>query len=723
MSNAQRATSRSAGPTKVDPISFEVIRHKLVAITEEQATTMRAISGSPVVTDVADFNTGIYDANGDAITMGFHVLFHSGTLPAAIRNLISSFKKNPGFEMGDQFALNDPYRGTVHQSDVMMMAPIMFDGEIVAWSGCCAHEIDIGAMTYGLAVGSTEVQQEGMLLPGIKLVERDTIRQDLWQMMMGMSREPLLLGLDLNGMIATNRLATRRFLELIERYGLEVVKAVMMTEIETTERQFRARLSSLPDGIFRANDFIQHDGHSDQLYKVALTVEKRGDQLFADFTGSSPQAPGLINCTKAGMRGAFFATILPILAPDIRWNEGIVNAIQVTGPEGSIVNAKWPAPVAGATTGAMWAIMNATQAAVSRLVALGAETAGDATAVSKGSFLALGVRGSDRDGGPFGTYILDGMAGGGGAYANHDGLDPGVDFAIPKPRIGNVEDAEVRSPYLYLYRTRQIDSGGPGRSRGGVGTAFAITPYETTGLSVATFGMGMTVPSSTGLAGGLEGSTNTAYMVERAGETISPIGRVADVSTLGAAGGSVRGLEAKTPFFHLPLNDIVAIGFQGGGGYGDPIERDQEAVRQDVLNGLVSTEAAERCYGVVVRKETVDPDATLLRRQAIRRARLGGVEPSRKLPDDVPIPPAAMFLIGEDRTFRCRCGQHFGHVRGDWKQFAKTRVVEPVEHGPMIKLRDELELREHACPGCGSLLESELALRNEPHLRTIELML
>lgn len=705
----------------IDPISFEVIRHKLMAVTEEQATTLRAVSGSPVVTEVSDFNSGIYGPNGEIIVMGFHVLFHSAGLPYAIRSLIKHFSANPGFKPGDMFVLNDPYRGTVHQSDVMIIAPIIIDGKLMGWTGCCAHEMDIGGMNFGsLCPGATEIQQESMLLPGVKFVENDVIREDIWQMMMGMSRMPGLLGLDLNAMVAANRVAVRRFRELIDTYSEETVSSVMKAEIENTEQQFRDRLRSLPDGFFRANDFLEHDGHADRLYKIAMTVEKRGDRLFVDMTGSSPQAPGLINCTDAGLKGAVLAGVFPILAPDLRWNEGIANCIEITAPEGTIVNCRWPAPVSGATTNGMWAVVNAAQAALSRLMAYSKDSAREAVAVSKGSFNMFFVHGQHGDGRPFGTLILDSMAGGGGAYYDHDGLDPGIDFPIPKPRIGNVENYEANSPYMYLYRTRVCDSGGPGRSRGGVGTGFAITPYDTASLDVSMISHSVNVPTSAGIMGGMEGSTNTAEFVDRQGQNTSPVGVVVNRETLSEAGGKVTKLPPKFPFFPMRAGSVTAVTFQGGGGYGDPIDRDPKFVVRDISNGLVSISAAFEIYGVAANATGFDEVKTRERRAAIRAKRLGAT-PKRSIPADQRHSSVCLHL-GADQKFHCGCGQEFGPAQGQWKDAAHTRVVLPSERGPLVSVRTELELREHVCPGCGTLLESELALKGEPNLNTIQIL-
>jgi len=305
----------------VDPITFEVIRHKLQAITEEQAITLKSISGSPVVTDATDFNNGLYLADGSIVTMGPQVIFHTGTMSTVIRSIIANFEANPGIREGDMFVLNDPYRGAIHQPDVSIVAPIFANGRRIAWAGSCAHQLDVGGMSFGSwAYSATDVQQEAMLLPGVKLVENGEVRQDIWQMIMGMTRLPDVIGLDFKGMIAANNVAIHRLHELFNRYGIEIVEAVMNAELDASEHRIRERLRMISDGIYRARDYIDHDGLENRLYRVCLAVRKTGDSLIFDLDGTSTQAPGFINCTWSGMKGALLTGLLPILAPDIRWS-------------------------------------------------------------------------------------------------------------------------------------------------------------------------------------------------------------------------------------------------------------------------------------------------------------------------------------------------------------------------------------------------------------------
>lgn len=695
----------------IDPITFEVVRNKLQAITEEQAITLKSVSGSPVVTEATDFNNGLYLADGSIVTMGPQVIFHTGTMSSVIRSIIANFSENPGINEGDMFILNDPYRGAIHQPDMSIVAPVFHNGEHVAWAGSCAHQLDVGGMSFGSwAIGATEIQQEAMLLPGIKLVEGGVLRQDLWQMIMGMTRLPQVLGLDLKAMIAANNVAARRLGELMNRYGSDVVRTIMHEEINASERQMRQTLAKLPDGVFRARDYIEHDGHENRLYEVCVTATKQGDTLTLDMAGTSPQAPGFINCTASGMRGAAFTGMLPILAPTIRWNEGVLRAVKIVAPEGVLCNASWPAPISSGTISGAWIVQNVVVAALSRLVGCSKEYASEGPAVTKGHMTVMTLAGQDRDGGPFGTFLLDSTAGGGGAYPDHDGLDGSGDFCVPRPAIANVEANEANGPFLYLYRGFVPDTGGPGRTRGGAGTSLAITPYETAGLHAMMLGHGVEVPNSIGQRGGLPGACGLNFIRRKAGTAAEVAGLARGLGQMLAVG--VEELGPKPGRMALAAGDVLGYAFQGGGGYGDPIKRDPEAVRADVANGHVTAEAARVQYGVVFEGSGLDRGATQRRRDEIRTARLGSA-PRR--------PPGKGDLAIDGRRFICACGCDLGPTSGDWKENARTNVLDAGDLGPHVRTHADLELREHVCCDCGSLLEMEVVRKDEASLVSMQL--
>jgi N-methylhydantoinase B len=718
------ADARGQSSLDLDPISFEVIRNKLSAITEEQATTLKNVSGSPVVTEATDFNVGIYLGDGSVVTMGPQVLFHSGSMASVVRNIIVDCQDNPGINEGDMFVLNDPYKGALHQMDVTFVAPVFVAGRRVAWVGACAHQIDVGGMNFGSwSLAARGIQEEAMLLPGIKLVEGGEIRSDLWSMLMGMTRMPTTVGLDFKAMIAANSVAASRLQELFARYGLDTVLEVMAHELDHSEREMRQVLRGLPDGVFRAVDWIEHDGHENKLYEFRLSVTKTGEELEFDFTGTSAQAPGFINCTYSGLVAGVFTALLPTLAPNLRWNEGLLRAVTITAPEGIVANSSWPAPVSSATVSAVWVVTNVSFSALSRLVTTSPVEARHAAGVTKGSMSVMVLNGLYPDGDPYGTFLLDSTAGGGGAYHDHDGLTASGDFCVPRPAIANVESHEADGQIMFLYRGIVPDSAGPGRQRGGATVGLALTPHGADQLSAMLIGHGVEVPNSAGIFGGLEGSCNQNELLHGV-DGVSPVGRITSAIDHETWPGQRDIMNAKPGFFTLRRGDAVAYSFQGGGGYGDPTDREPATVAADVKSRHVSKKSAASIYGVVLADDgSIDAAATTARRQEIRTARAGH-EPTaavgtswadtraRRLTPDLTVDQAGHVL--------CSCGRDLGYGP-DWKTAACTRVVDPASHGPMIRLHDELELREHSCPACGRLLESNVSRIGSPDLTTSEL--
>lgn len=710
------------GTANIDPITFEVIRHKLEAITEEQAITLKNVSGSPVVTEATDFNVGIYLADGAIVNMGPQVIFHAGTMSTVIYSIIEHFAENPGINEGDMFILNDPYRGAIHQPDVSIVMPIFHRGRRIAWTGSCAHELDTGGMTFGSwAFVATDVQQEAMLLPGVKIVEGGVLREDIWQMIMGMTRLPHVVGLDFKAMIAANNVAARRFGELMQRYGAETVDQVMRIEIDTSERRLRERLKRIPDGIYRARDFLDHDGHANRLYQIEVAAEKRGDTLVLNMEGSSPQAPGFINCTRSGLRGALFTGLLPILAADIRWNEGVLKPVTIKVPEANICNARWPTPVSGATVSTAWVVQNVAVAALSRMVATVPDLVQEGQAVTKGQFSVLTMAGRDRDGGPFGMLLMDAMAGGGGAYIDHDGLDGSGDHSIPRPRIGNVESNEASGPFLYLFRSFIADTEGAGAMRGGVTMGLAVTPHDVDELHTMVVGHGVQVPNSVGQFGGMPGACAYHLLRKSNADMAGLIEANSHMHDLLAAGRGVTRFDSKPGHFALHHGEVLAYSFQGGGGYGDPIRRDPARVAGDVKNGLVTARRAGEIYGVVLRDDgSLDQEATRARRKAIRAERLGGQTPKAEPPPATGLAEVCP-LIDAGRRFRCLCGADLGPATQGWKPRAALRKIEPRACGPHLTLHAELELRAFVCRDCGTLLEIEVARKGQESLTTITL--
>ncbi len=626
----------------VDAATFEILRYRLWSITDEAAITIGRVSGSPVANESYDFNAGMMTATGDVVMIGAYAMPHAAALDVIVRYIIREHSDNPGIRPGDMFLTNDPYVGAQHQPDVALVAPI-FDGDrLIAWCGNFVHHSDVGGPVAGsVTAGATSIYSEAMPIPPIRIVEAGVVRKDLEREFLIRSRTPGLNALDLRGQIAANNVMTEGVLDLCRREGTDVVVETIDRLVRTTEARFRSRLAELPDGVWRREVFIEHDGLEDAVYPVVVTLTKRGDAIDLDFSESADQAPSLINAGVGTLRGAILAITLAILGYDLPpVPAGLWPTITVRSRPASIVDAQWPAGVSMGNTAVGAAVRTALTACFSAM--LGAGGSERAMGAHNGAFGGQTIFGRWDHGATFGTMILDGTAGGGGAFRDRDGLDSGGSIASPKATIANVETAEYHYPLLYLWRRQLADSGGPGRHRGGVGGEHAYVLHHSAGaMDSTTFAHGVEQPATPG-AGGGEPSWPNGFVVVRGGRDV----RALDVDDLDGR----REFLAPKAVTTIGLDDVMVHQYGGGGGYADPLDRDPSAVVADVQAGLVSAGSAAADYHVVVRQESarwvVDAPATTRRASSNDGGARGHPTWSRRRPVVTTSPSSS--------GFRCR---------------------------------------------------------------------
>ena len=384
----------------------------------------------------------------------------------------------------------------------------------------------------------------------------------------------------------------------------------------------RQRLSELPDGQWQSRQYLEV---KDEVYEVFLTMTKKADELVFDFTGSSPQAAYSVNCTKWASLGGLFAPLFPLLCYDITWNEGVIRPIAMIAPEGSIVNCTRPAPVSVATVGAIQSVNNAACSTIGKMLEISGQYREEATAVWHANHFAIFKFGRNQHGGEAIGIFTETFAGSGGARTFADGIDVGGEIPNPISRMANVETVEAGFPIRYLFRRRMTDSGGPGRYRGGAGMEFAVVPHDSPdgGIHYVISGKGADFPMSDGLAGGYPGAPNRYVWVHN--NEAEPESKNVDprfARSLDAMPGEHESVAWGV--FPLMGEDALYVGWNGGGGYGDPLERDPEAVLDDCRTGAVSVQSARDVYGVVFRNGTaaVDAAATETLRAAMYAERL-----------------------------------------------------------------------------------------------------
>ena len=599
----------------MDPITFSIIRHRLFRVVEEAVITLKHVSGSAITNEGHDLMVSLYQADGSLLMGGVGFLHHLTSAAEACKAIIRRFGGQ--IAEGDMFLLNDPYTAALHTSDIYLVSPIHHGGKLVAWSACFVHVSDIGAMNPGgFAPDAQDIFTEGFSSPGIKIIDRGELRQDLWDTILNMVRSPEMVALDLRSMIACNNVARERMLALIDKYGTKTVDEACAALINQSEVKLRERLRELPNGRWQSRQYLEVKG---EIYKVLLTMTKQDDTLTFDFTGSSPQSKYSVNCSKWASLGGLFAPLFPLLCYDIVWNEGAIRPIKMIAPEGTIVNCARPAPVSVATVGAIQSVNNAACSTIGKMLAASEKYADEATAVWHANHFAIFMFGNNQRGRLAIGILTETFAGAGGARTFGDGVDMGGEIPNPISRMANVETIEAQFPIRYLFRRKLTDSGGPGKFRGGAGGEMAIVAHDAPdgGIHYVLSGKGPRFPQSDGLCGGYPGSVND-YVWVHAPQDGHNTDRFA--TTLDAIPGEDEPISWGV--FPLMGDDALYVRWNGGGGIGDPLDRAPEKVLADVTTGHISNEAARDVYGVIEAAGAVDVSATAARRKELRQARL-----------------------------------------------------------------------------------------------------
>lgn len=716
----------------VDPVTFQVIHHRLNSIIDEQGATLSAISGSPLVNEATDYNTGIFRANGELVAMGKTVLLHAASVATMVKHIIADCEDEPGIAPGDMFLVNNPYKGSLHAPDMGLVAPVFHGEQRIGWVGVCCHQLDVGGMAPGGSFPeAVDVRQEGVLIPPLKVVENGAFRHDIIEMITGMSRLPANMNLDFRGMLAANTVALRRIEETVAQYGVDTVLSVMDDSIDKTEAEVRKRLREMPDGVFRSQTFLDHDGASNRLYRIKVEMTKKGDTLTFDFTGSDDQSPRFINCTEGGLSAGVRASVLPILAHDLPWNEGVFRPVEIESREGSVVSARFPAPVSQGPLGAMWLVETVATNALSKLVSTTEGYMAEAQASPNGGPDHLGLHGLNQHGEFFHSSILDMIYVGGGAYAHRDGLSPQGHRHMPAVRLQNVESNEQVAPILYLYRQMVPDTGGAGRNRGGtsLGTGYVLHGVDHMELRMACHGYES--PTAFGIFGGFPGACNMRSF-RRGASADGIIGNGVIPRETADLDGEVLTLPAKmTKPEEFTSADIYEMSPSAGAGWGDPLDRDAALVAADVRDGEVSIGAAKTIYGVELKDGVLDEAATEKARAAIRETRSSW--PLAKALTDAPDPDGSWDLLapvgdmasisrtGGKAYFRCGCGSAIAPASENWKDYAKRGSADSGDLGPRIKLHADLDAALYACPSCGRIHAVEFGMKGEAPLWDIEL--
>ncbi len=559
--------------SELDPITVEVVTERLIAIVREMRATMIRTAYSVTITEMKDFSCALFDGKGRLVAQSREDLpVHVVPMPWTVEAILETFGEdvNPG----DIFLMNDAYRGGTHLNDVTMLYPIFDDCELVFLAANRSHWDDVGGMVPGSMSGlATEILQEGMRIPPIRIYERGEPNQATLDLVFNNMRVPENRKGDFRAMLSTCRVAESRAQEILDRHGLENVIACVDRNVERTESRTREHIRALPNGTYYAEDYLEfyHDGVFDPvLLRLALTVEN--DTIHIDFSGSSEQVAGVVNASLAVSAAGAVIALKAFFDPEDPINQGIFAPLTFTAAPGTVVNAIPPVPC-GAHAEIRRRTITLTAAALA--VAMPERMAGDMQGTSNHTLIG-GV--DDSIGRNYVFYEVP--VGGSGGFVEHDGSSVfgTVDWADNQP-ILPAEAIEVHFPLEVVREEIRTDSCGHGRRRGGFGLQLEIKALS----RQATFSLvsDRAIVPPFGVLGGTSGEPN-AYSIRSNGQVIP-------LATPGKASG-----------VPLSRDDVVVARTAGGGGYGAPYEREPELVATDVADGFLSTAVARDVYGVVV---------------------------------------------------------------------------------------------------------------------------
>jgi N-methylhydantoinase B len=636
-----------------------------------------------------------------------------------VKAIIKRFENDGGIHPGDMFLLNDPYVAAIHQSDVYIISPIHYEDRLVGWSATFVHVMDIGAMSPGgNSPGATEICHEGVRIAGIKLIDRGTLRKDVFDAVTNMTRQPVMVGLDLKCEIAANNVARARLQEMYAQYGADLLEAVCADMLRHTESVLRKRLAEVPDGEWRVTGMIE----SGETWNVVLSLKKQGDQLLFDFEGTDPQAKVGINLPYHATVGACFEAVLTTLGYDLPKNEGLFRVMEVRAPEGSVVNVINPGPVSLNTTSGGAVTRYLANSVMAQMAARSEKWRIEVLGQSMGNRMARHAGLSQH-----GWYYVSTLVGlgGGGARSYTDGIDSSGMETGGTSSCHNVEWVEANFPLLHIFRRHVKDSAGAGKFRGGVAEETALILHDSPNESVTFVALGTAGlrNGGQGIFGGYNGAPSLlVHMTDTAIRDV--LGKHQAPNDLEALGGKRRML----PYCSVELreDDVFLMRFAGGGGYGDPLEREPALVLTDIRNGLVSRDTAEPLYGVVLDKAfNLDLPATEKKRAALRSERISGesrreplgagsprddARPKTAAADDHPIQESlAIYTVNGAREIHCtKCFHALCTADEDWREEAATRRLAPTATGPlMVELNGQFLVEQYCCPSCGILLSSE----------------
>ncbi|MFC4403406.1 hydantoinase B/oxoprolinase family protein [Gracilibacillus xinjiangensis] len=578
-----------------DMILSQVVGGSLDAIAREMSATVTRTARSPLFNEAHDFTTGVFDLSGRKsrlVAQAPGCTLHLYAIVGAVDHLIDAFRYD--LHPGDILLVNDPYHGGSHSLDWTIVMPVFYNRKPILLPAVRSHMGDNGGpVAGGYNPKSQDIWHDGLRIPPLKIYERGEKRQDVFDLIVANNRLSHWLEGDLDAMIGACKLAAGRIQQMLDQYGAEKMIGTIDNRISYTERRVRDEIASWPDGTYSAETYADHDFQGNHDIKVKATVTVTGSDLHIDFTGSSPQVDGFINSPLSNTTSFAFVGISTCCDEDIPINEGYMNPVTVTAPEGTVVNPVLPAPCGHATACVGAEIAEAVLLAI-------AECAPKRVGVNAHKLPLAYTNGVDEGGNQWVNLNFFGYTGGAGAAYQTDGwgLYPPVMTGVTLPSI---EMNEIQYPSRVLRHEYVADFTGSGKWRGTPGLDVQIQHLDNSSTSVMMAGVRNTTK---GFVGGHDAPSNKV-IVNYGSE-------------------NEQDVEETAFAIKMPPGGIIQFYRAGGGGWGDPFERDPELVLEDVKNGYVSIEAAEKEYGVIIDREdlSVNIDKTNRHRNSSKKKRM-----------------------------------------------------------------------------------------------------
>jgi N-methylhydantoinase B len=553
-----------------DPVAVEVFSNRLLSIIESMASNMMRASFSPQIKERRDFSVGMFDARGRLVAQGSHIPVHLGSLMGSVEAVLARYPV-ADISDGDVYICNDPYAaGGTHLPDISIITPIFVDEKLIAFAANIGHHSDVGGATPGsISASARSIYEEGLRIPVLRVARNHRVDDDLIEMVALNSRLAEERGLDIRVQIATNEKGVEAAQQLIGRMGgASGFQEAIEDVLAYTSRRIQHRISALAPGRHSFTTWLDDDGSvGGPRVPITATVFKDGSTLVIDLEGTGPQSLGALNVAESALRATVYYCVKANLDPDLMANSGLAEAIVIRAPAGSIVNPTAPAAcgartitcqrLAGAVFGAFRGLISRNQ-----LIASGNDT------LPSVSF-------SGRRPGNGSPYLcLEAMGGGGGAKANLDGMD-GIHVHITNSLNLPTEVMEIEFPLHVEQYGLAVDSGGAGFHRGGLGIVRQVRALQDdTILSVRSDSH---IQGAAGAEGGGEGGLGHLLR--------NPDSETAEI------------LPSKVARVVLAKGETIRIETPGGAGFGDPLTRPIQALAEDLRDGLVSKEAAQRVYG------------------------------------------------------------------------------------------------------------------------------